>query len=122
MAKKEVLIINDHDWSALVQRKGYGWTRNDLDSGQTGRPKNGVMRRNKIGTKRKLSFTTMPAARETLAQLDDDLSAKFFDATYLDLHGVMTRTFYCTSFETTLAEAADGREDWESASFNIIER
>lgn len=118
----EILIINGHDWSYLVQRKGYGWTRNDLDSGQTKRPKNGVMRRDKIGTKRKLAFTTMPAPRETLAKLDDDLSATFFDATFLDLHGTMTRTFYCTSFETSLAETADGHEDWESATFSIIER
>lgn len=122
MAQKEILIINGHDWSSIVQRKGYGWTRNDLDSENTKRPKNGVLRREKIGTKRKLSFTTMPVSRETLARLDDDLSATFFDATYLDLHGPMTRTFYCTSFETTLAEAADGHEDWESATFNIIER
>lgn len=122
MAQKEILIINGHDWSSIVQRKGYGWTRNDLDSENTKRPKNGVLRREKIGTKRKLSFTTMPVSRETLAQLDDDLSETFFEATYLDLHGQMTRTFYCTSFETTLAEAADGHEDWESATFNIIER
>ena len=119
---REVLKINGHDWSSIIQGKGYGWTRNDLDSDQTKRPKNGVMRRDKIGTKRKLSFTTMPAPRETLAQLDDDLSEKFFDATYLDLHGVMTRTFYCTSFETSLAEAGGGSETWLSASFTMIER
>lgn len=119
---QEILIINGHDWSYLIQRKGYGWTRNDLDTDNTKRPKNGVLRREKIGTKRKLSFTTMPASRETLAKLDDDLSETFFDATFLDLHGVMTRTFYCTSFDTTLAEYADGHEDWESATFNIIER
>lgn len=119
---KEVLIINGHDWSSIIQGKGYGWTRNDLDSDKTKRPKNGLMRRDKIGTKRKLSFITMPASRETLAQLDDDLSQKFFKATYLDLHGVMTKTFYCTSFETSLAEAGDGYENWSSATFNIIER
>ena len=119
---KEVLIINGHDWSRLIESKGYGWTRNDLDSDQTKRPKNGIMRRDKIGSKRKLSFTTMPAPREKLAQLDDDLSATFFQATYLDLHGVMTRTFYCTSFETTAEEVGDGHESWASAAFSLIER
>lgn len=119
---KEVLIINGHDWSSLIQGKGYGWTRNDLDSDQTKRPKNGVMRRDKVATKRKLSFTTMPAPREKLAQLDDDLSETFFDATFLDLHGVMTRTFYCTSFETSLAEAGGDHETWLSATFSMIER
>lgn len=119
---KEVLIINGHDWSHMIQSKGYGWSRNDLDSADTGRPKNGLMRREKVGTKRKLSFKTMPAPREKLAQLDDDLSQKFFSATYLDLHGVMTKTFYCTAFETTVAEVGDGYESWMSASFNIIEQ
>lgn len=119
---KEILIINGHDWSGLIQSKGYGWTRNDLDSDQTKRPKNGVMRRVKIGTKRKLSFTTMPAPREKLAQLDDDLSATFFQARFLDLHGVMTKTFYCTSFETSVVEVGGDYENWASATFSIIER
>lgn len=119
---KEVLKINGHDWSPFIQSKGYGWTRNDLDSDQTKRPKNGVLRRVKIGTKRKLSFTTRPAPREKLAQLDDDLSATFFQATYLDLHGVMTRTFYCSSFETSAVELCEDYENWASASFSIIER
>ena len=119
---KEVLKINGHDWSHLILSKGYGWSRNDLDSDQTKRPKNGVLRRVKIGTKRKLTFTTMPAPRETLARLDDDLSDTFFQATYLDLHGIMTKTFYCTSFELTAEEVGEDYESWSSASFSIIER
>ena len=119
---KEILIINGHDWSSLIESKGYGWARNDLDSDQTKRPKNGVLRRVKIGTKRKLSFTTLPAPRQMMAKLDDDLSATFFDAKYLDLHGVMTKTFYCSSFETSVAEAGGDQETWLSAAFTLIER
>lgn len=119
---KEVFVVNGHDWSYLVKSKGYGWTRNDIDTNKSLRPKTGLMRRDKIGTKRKLSFTTIPAPREVLEQLDNDLSQTFFQATYLDLHGVMTRTFYCTKFETSLAEVTDGYETWESATFNITEQ
>lgn len=119
---REILAINGHDWSGAIQSKGYGWARNDLDSGQTKRPKNGVLRRVKIGTKRKLSFTTLPLPREKLAQLDDDLSATFFDARYLDLHGVMTKTFYCSSFETSVVEVGADYEEWASATFTMIER
>lgn len=119
---KEVLIINGRDWTSAIQSKGYGWARNDLDSDQTKRTKNGVLRRVKIGTKRKLSFTTMPLSRERLAQLDDDLSDTFFQVTYLDLHGIMTKTFYCTSLEVSAEEVGDGYENWSSATFNIIER
>lgn len=119
---KEVLIINGHDWSRLIEAKGYGWTRNDLDSADTGRPKSGLMRRDKVATKRKLTFKTMPASREKLAMLDDDLSQTFFDATYLDLHGIMTKTFYCTAFETSVEEVGEDYEKWMSASFNIVEQ
>lgn len=119
---KEVLIINGHDWTRLIQSKGYGWSRNDLDSADTGRPKNGLMRRDKVGAKRKLTFKTMPATREELAKLDDDLSQTFFSATYLDLHGVMTRTFYCTAFETSVDTVDEDYEGWMSASFSIVEQ
>ncbi len=117
-----VLVINGHDWSDAIAAKGCGWTRSDLDTDQSKRTKDGLLRRQKIGTKRKLSYKTRPLPRERLAQLDDDLSAVFFDATYLDIHGVQTRSFYCSSFETTLEWMGDGDGQWASASFRLIER
>lgn len=117
----EVLKINGHDYSRFVQRKGIGWSRNDLDSDKTVRTKDGRMRRDKITTKRKLSYTLMSMTREELAQLDDDLSAPTFSATFLDLHGVMTKEFYTSSFSATVGEVRDGNDTWEGASFNMIE-
>lgn len=117
----EVLVINGHDYSRYVERKGLGWSRNDLDSDKTTRTKDGKMRRDKITTKRKLSYKIVHMTRSQLAQLDDDLSADTFNATYLDLHGVQTREFYCSSFSATVAEIQDGNDMWEDASFNIIE-
>lgn len=117
----EVLIINGHDYSRFVERKGYGWQREDLDSENTSRTKDGKMRRDKITTKRKLSYTIMNMSRKQLAQLDDDLSAPTFSATYLDLHGRQTRTFYCSSFSCTLDELSDSDGSWEGSSFNMIE-
>lgn len=117
----EVLVINGHDYSRYVERKGLGWSRNDLDSDKTTRTKNGRMRRYKITTKRKLSFKVIHMTREQLARLDDDLSEDSFSATYLDLHGVQKREFYCSSFSATAAEIQDGNDVWEEASFNMIE-
>lgn len=59
----EVLIINGTDYSDFIATKGYGWSRNDLDSDKTTRTKDGKMRRDKITSKRKLNYTTrsMPA-------------------------------------------------------------
>lgn len=117
----EVLKINGHDYSQYVESKGYGWSRNDLDSENTTRTKDGKMRRDKITTKRKCSFTLWGMTRELMAQLDDDLSAATFSATYLDLHGVQTREFYCSSFSATCAECVNDGSDWEEATFNMTE-
>ena len=57
----EILKINGHDYSPYVKSKGFGWSREDLDSDKTIRTKNGKMRRHKITTKRKLSYT-MPVS------------------------------------------------------------
>lgn len=70
----EVLIINGTDYSSAIATKGYGWSRNDLDSDKTTRTKNGTMRRDKITTKRKLRYTTRSVKRDVLAKLDDDLN------------------------------------------------
>lgn len=117
----EVLVINGHDYSRYVERKGLGWSRNDLDSDKTTRTKGGRMRRDKITTKRKLSFKVVGMTQAMLAQLDDDLSEDTFSATYLDLHGVQTREFYCSSFSATAAEIQYGNDVWEDASFDMIE-
>ena len=66
----EVLIINGNDYSSAIEAKGYGWSRNDLDSENTTRTKDGRMRRDKITTKRKLSYTTRSIPRDMLAKLD----------------------------------------------------
>ena len=68
----EVLIINGNDYSSAIEAKGYGWSRNDLDSENTTRTKDGKMRRDKITTKRKLSYTTRSIPRDMLAKLDND--------------------------------------------------
>lgn len=117
----EVLIINGTDYSSVIVSKGYGWSRNDLDSDKTTRTKDGKMRRDKITTKRKLSYTTRSAPRATLAQLDTDLSEATFSVKYLDLHGVRTSAFYCSSFEVELEEASDDGEVWGGATFSLIE-
>lgn len=118
----EVLVINGHDYSSFVELKGLEWKRNDLDSDKTTRTKDGRMRRDKICTKRTVGYKLFNMTREKMAALDDDLSAATFFATYSDLHGTMTREFYCTSFSAQLERIYDdGQEQWGSATFNMIE-
>lgn len=117
----ELLTINGHDYSPFVERKGYGWSRNDLDSDKTTRTKDGKMRRHKIAAKRKLSYTMMNMTRSQLAQLDDDLSKATFSARYLDMYGEQTREFYCSSFSASVSDIHGGADMWEGAAFTLIE-
>lgn len=117
----EVLRIGGVDYSTHIEAKGIGWSRNDVDSEKTKRVKNGKLRRDKITTKRKLSYKLVNMNREELAALDDALSAATFSAAYFDLHGQQTRTFYCASFSATLESAYSEDGEWGGAVFEMIE-
>lgn len=120
---KSVLIINGHDYSHYIVSKGVSWTRNSMDSEKSNRNvMTGRMNRYPIADKRTVSYTLMDLSREELAQLDSDLSATFFTATYLDLHGVTTKDFYCTSFKATTDVVHEDDSTWCDASFTMIER
>lgn len=117
----EVLKIGGVDYSAHIEAKGIGWSRNDVDSEKTKRVKNGTMRRDKIATKRKLSYKLIHMTREQLAALDDALSEPTFSATYMDLHGQQTRKFYCSTFSATQDSAYSEDGEWSGAAFDMIE-
>ncbi|AWY06863.1 MAG: hypothetical protein [Caudoviricetes sp.] len=118
----DLLIINGHDYSRFVKSTGYGWARSDLDSSATTRTKGGLLRRDKITTKRQLTLEVMGLKRAELAQLDDDLSQTTFSATYMDLHGKMTRVFYCANFSANLTTTKrDDEYTWKSDSFTLTE-
>ena len=110
-----------HDYSSMVKRSGLGWSRNDLDSDSSGRTLDGLMHRTMIATKRKLGFELMPDRQSRYADLDDDLSQPTFSVMYADLHGIETRTFYCSSFTCTLDEDIDDDPEWNGGSFSLVE-
>lgn len=118
---REVLIIGGVDYSKHVEKKGMTWTRNDLDLDTTVRTKDGRIRRNKIGTKRKLSFKLIHMTRAQLAALDDALSETIYTATYMDLHGLQHRSFYTSSFTSTLESMYSSDGEWGEAEFTMIE-
>jgi hypothetical protein len=116
-----VLVIGGVDYSKHIERQGMTWTRNDLDTDKTVRTKDGKIRRDKIGTKRKLTFKLIHMTRQQLAALDDALSETFYSATYMDLHGVQTRRFYTSEFTSTLESLYSADGEWGEAEFNMIE-
>lgn len=118
----QILTINGHDYSHYVKDEGYSWSRDDLDSSQTVRTKNGNLRRDKITEKRNLTFRMLPMPETLAAQLDDDLHAPQFPVQYHDLHGDQTRQFYCSQFPGNLRQVIDsGNLLWDGISFNLHE-
>lgn len=110
-----------HDYSDMVQMSGLGWKRNDLDADGAGRTLDGIMHRAKIGTKRTLDWKLMPDLQSRYADLDTDLSQPVFQAQYSDLHGILTKTFYCSSFTAQLDLDIDDQPEWSGGSFSMIE-
>lgn len=126
MSASTVLEIkNGSDWHAysdMVKLSGLGWKRNDLDADGSGRsPLTGTMLRSLVARKRTLEFTLMPDRQSRYASLDTDLSQESFEAKYSDLHGTMTKTFYCSSFSATLDQDVDDHPEWSGGSFTLIE-
>ncbi len=118
----DLLIIDGHDYSKYIKNTGYGWGRSDLDSDKSTRTKDGRLRRDKIGTKRKITYEVMGMTRAQLAQLDEDLSKAAFTATYMDLHGQTTKEFYCANFNARLTTTRrDDESTWISEPFTITE-
>lgn len=118
----EVLVINGHDYSKYIERKGYSWSRNDIDGSNSGRVKSTRMRRDKRGEKRSLSYKMRDVPQENLAELDDYFSKnKEFDATYLDVHGIMTKRFYCSSVKADMVEVQKNKGLWDNVSFTMTE-
>lgn len=117
----EVLVINGHDWSYLIESRGYGFARNDLDGEETTRTKSGTMRRKKVAEKLTIPMKTLSVSREELAALNEDLSQQTFSATVRTINGTVTKEFYCSSFQTTLIGIFNGVEMWDGAEFTLVE-
>lgn len=100
----------------------YGWSYEDLDSEEgTGRNNaTGEMFRDKVTSKRKLSFTWPPLSIADTAKLLQALEPEFVSVRYLDaLKGDYdTRTFYAGPKNANCGH----RAHWLGLSANLIEK
>lgn len=110
-----------HDYSDMVKLSGLSWKRNDLDAEGSGRTLDGKMHRVRITDKRSLDYALMPDRQSRYADLDMDLQQQQFQVQYSDLHGILTKTFYCSSFSATLDLDINDTREWSGGSFTLIE-
>ena len=100
----------------------YGWSKEDLDSEEgTGRNNaDGTMFRDRVSTKRKLSFTWPPLSIKDTSTLLKALEPVFIEVTYLDAYegDYLTKTFYAGPQSANCGH----RSRWLGISANLIEK
>lgn len=100
----------------------YGWSIEDLDSEEgTGRNNaTGEMFRDRVATKRKLSFTWPPLSIADTSRLLKALEPVFIEVRYLDARegGYLTKTFYAGPQSANCGH----RAHWLGITANLIEK
>ena len=62
-----ILTVNDVDMIPFIAYQGLKWTRNDIDSPNSGRTLDGLMHRGRVATKIRLDITCRPLRAESQA-------------------------------------------------------
>ena len=116
----KVSIIGDYQKVPTPQT--YGWSIEDLDSEEgTGRNNaTGEMFRDRVASKRKLSFTWPPLSISETSRLLKALEPEFISVTYLDARegDYVTKTFYAGPQSANCGH----RSRWLGIAANLIEK
>jgi hypothetical protein len=120
-----VLIINNHDYAALVEELNL--SLNDLDAEGSGRDvQTGEMIRTRVATKLKAEVRLLDLPQSVHRQLLGDLSPVFYDATIVDpaTGAQTTRTFYTSTlpFGAQRYNRETGKPYYSGMTFSMTER
>ncbi len=120
---KMVVVINSVDFTPFILVGKLTWEKNDIDGSNAGRTLDGVMHRQRVTSKRKLSFTCKRMTTEQLQELCLALAPEYVQVTYLDPEmGMVTKPFYSSQLSSVAWGAIDGTTYWEGAQFSLVER
>ena len=116
--------INNVDFSKYVASGGLKWSRNDIDSPNTGRTLDGLMHRGRVATKIRLDITCRPLTASELSTLLNAILPEYVTVQYTDpMSGTVTKTMYSNNNPASyLFQRPDGTEWWEGISFPLVER
>lgn len=122
---KPVLIINGHDYAALVEELNL--TNNDLDAEGSGRDvQTGLMHRTRIATKLKAEVKLLRLQQAQLQRLMADIAGEFYSATMVDptTGTQVTKSFYTSErpFGVQRLNKKTGAPYYDGVTFSMIER
>jgi hypothetical protein len=120
-----VLIINNHDYAALVEELNL--SRNDLDAEGSGRDvQTGLMYRTRITSKMKVTVKFFQLQQATMQQLLADIAQPFYSATVVDpaTGAQVTKTFYTSTvpYGAQRYNKETGAPYYDGVTFDMTER
>lgn len=120
-----VLIINGHDYAALVEELNI--TNNDLDADGSGRDvQTGLMHRTRIATKMKAEVRLLRLQQPQMQQLFADIAGTYYTATVVDptTGARVTKSFYTSErpFGAQRYNRQTGAPYYDGVAFSMIER
>ena len=114
---------NGHDYAMYI--KELKPSRNDLDKDGSGRNLvNGLMYRNRIGSKRKWSVSFLKLDEDMMKQVEEDFWPQYVDITTLDpkLNRHVTRTYYTSTINNGIQKYDGQKTYYEGVTFDMTER
>lgn len=115
-----VLRINGVDMTPFISRKGLKWKRNDLDGENAGRTLDGVMHRDRVGSKVRLDITCLPLSSENAAVVLHAIYPEYVTVEYLDpMLGMTEKTMYSNNNPATFIDTVT--DMWEGIEFALVE-
>ena len=106
-----------------IAYQGLKWQRNDLDGENAGRMLDGVMRRNRVGTKIRMDITCRPLTSREARVVLKAVYPEYVTVRYEDpQEGIVTKKMYSNNIPASyMLKKSDGTEYWSGITFPLIE-
>lgn len=107
-----------------IAEDGIKWQRNDIESDDAGRTLDGVMHRDRVGSKVRLDIKCKPLKSSEAMAVLGAIAPEFVTVRYIDPQdGSVTRTMYSNNIPAMCATInPDGTAVWKGIEFPLIER
>lgn len=117
------LTIGTVDITPYIAKNGLKWSRQDIDSPDTGRDMSGVMHRGRVATKIRLDITCRIMTASELSTILNAIYPEYVTVTYNDpMFGVVTKTMYSNNNPAVFQmRRSNGTEFWSGVTFPLIE-
>lgn len=117
------LSINGVDVTGYIAYQGLKWSRNDVDSPDTGRTLDGLMHRGRVATKIRLDVTCKPLTSAEASVVLNAIYPEYVTVTYVDpMYGSVSKRMYSNNNPATYCiMKPDGTEYWQGIEFPLIE-